>query len=89
MSLKAKLLGLFDVLLRVPPLFIIDGEFQKGLGFPQTTTILIEKPRNESIASTDVLSLDLLSALFQLYDAENCKIICLMVLKCIYSFASK
>uniref|UniRef100_A0A146MDQ1 Protein TRC8 n=1 Tax=Lygus hesperus TaxID=30085 RepID=A0A146MDQ1_LYGHE len=35
MSLPARLLSLVDVLLRVPPLFIIDELFRMGLGLPQ------------------------------------------------------
>jgi E3 ubiquitin-protein ligase RNF139 len=35
MSFRTKLLGLVDVLLRVPPLFIMDELLRIGLGFPQ------------------------------------------------------
>lgn len=35
MSLSARILSLVDVLLRVPPLFVIDELFRMGLGLPQ------------------------------------------------------
>jgi E3 ubiquitin-protein ligase RNF139 len=38
MAIRTKLLALVDVILRVPPLFIMDELLRIGLGLPQGTT---------------------------------------------------
>ena len=37
MSIRSKVLGLVDVIMRVPPLFIIDGILKMSMGLPNST----------------------------------------------------
>lgn len=46
MSFRSKIFGLVDVILRVPPLFIIDELFRLGLGLPKDQILNAEDTTN-------------------------------------------
>lgn len=61
MSLRSKVLSLVDVILRVPPLFIIDELFRIGLGLPHSENYVSKESylnvteiltQNESLSET-------------------------------------
>lgn len=81
MSLQTRLLNLVDVLLRVPPLFIIDELFRIGLGFPLNTNSLSET--NSSL----VIYLDFTPSTSELLqnDAEFYKVILTIFIKFLLS----
>uniref|UniRef100_A0A224X8X4 Putative e3 ubiquitin ligase n=1 Tax=Panstrongylus lignarius TaxID=156445 RepID=A0A224X8X4_9HEMI len=87
MSLQTRLLSLVDVLLRVPPLFIIDELFRMGLGLPQGHSIPSNYEKNETIHIVDIdgeLVTETGSPIFQ-YDAQFYKLFFMVLLKFIFS----
>lgn len=80
MSLQTRLLNLVDVLLRVPPLFIIDELFRIGLGFP------VNLDGASEANTTGFLNLDshIASRVYNLsnqYDTQFYEVLLLIVVK--------
>lgn len=92
MSLQTRLLSLVDVLLRVPPLFIIDELFRMGLGLPQGHSLPSNYEKsNETIHIVDIdgeLVTETGSPIFQ-YDAQFYKLFFMVLLKFIFSCVGK
>lgn len=83
MSLRSKVLSLVDVILRVPPLFIIDELFRIGLGLPHSENHV---SKESYFNVTDVLTQnESLSEAIQNYDSQFYKILLINVVKFILS----
>ncbi|KAK9501313.1 hypothetical protein O3M35_012050 [Rhynocoris fuscipes] len=91
MSLQTRLLSLVDILLRVPPLFIVDELFRMGLGLPQGQHLTSSYEKNETLhvvgfdgELVDDLVAESATPIFQ-YDAQFHKLIFMVFLKFFFS----
>ncbi|XP_014241771.1 protein TRC8 homolog [Cimex lectularius] len=84
MSIQIKFLSLVDVLLRVPPLFIIDELFRMRLGLPQGQFIDNALGKNESYLNQEYDQYEAASRIFH-YDAQFYKLLLTYAFKFIIS----
>lgn len=83
MSLRSKVLSLVDVILRVPPLFIIDELFRISLGLPHSENYVAKE---SYLNVTQVLTQnESLSATIQHYDSQFYKILLINIVKFLLS----
>lgn len=83
MSFRGKVLSLIDVVLRVPPLFIIDELFRIGLGLPHPENFVLKE---SYLNVTEILfQNESLSETIQNYDSHFYKILLINAVKFILS----